>query len=116
MGVSFRPSALADDIEITPTPASELHALAMQPTVAETLREEQSGSWTVGKTWHLIGVILLAVGLAGIAYAGVRIVMDQRMAALYHEPVPMGGWRILAAGLLALVSGAAVLVMIERRG
>lgn len=57
----------------------------------------------------------MAAGLAATAFAGVRVVVDQRMAALYRAPVAFGGWIILVTGLVALLAGIALVVYSERR-
>jgi hypothetical protein len=62
-----------------------------------------------------VGVILFASGIAATAYTGVRIIVDQQMAALYRERVPLGAWGVLLLGLIGLLAGAALIVAHDRR-
>jgi hypothetical protein len=67
------------------------------------------------RLYHLLGVILASSGIAATAYAGVRLVVDQRIAALYQDRPAMGvSALILGTGLAALATGAALILTSDR--
>jgi len=98
-------------------PIEQLPPLDESSSAAAETRDKRATTDVQGSRrslWHLLGVILFASGIATTAYAGVRIIVDQRMATLYRERVPLGAWGILLLGLIALLAGVVLIVTNDR--